>query len=75
MKKCLFLILGLICISCGQPMSEKSDRIINTDSSIRLEASHFNYKNHQYIYFQKSSGNYAVGGIVHDPKCNCNGWD
>lgn len=73
MKKYLFLILGLICLSCEQPMTEKSVKIVNGNAYLSLKATHFNYENHQYVYFQKSNGKYATGGIVHDPNCNCHG--
>lgn len=56
-------------------MTEKSVKIVNGNAYMNLKPTHFNYENHQYIYFQKSGGKYATGGIVHDPNCNCNGWN
>ena len=32
---------------------------------------HFIYKGHSYIFFDESSGQGSVGGVVHDPDCEC----
>lgn len=32
---------------------------------------HFEYKGHDYIFFRNGVGDYAVGGVVHDPDCIC----
>lgn len=33
---------------------------------------HFEYKGHDYIFFDTGEGKWAVGGVVHDPYCRCN---
>lgn len=32
---------------------------------------HFEYKGHDYIFFDTEDGQWAVGGVVHDPDCKC----
>lgn len=32
---------------------------------------HFGYNGHKYIKFQDCFGNGSVGGVVHDPDCEC----
>ena len=66
MKKYLFLLFALVALcSCGpatvetkieQGVLEEFDRV-----------THFTYKGHQYIKFEKP---YKIG-IVHDPNCDC----
>ena len=33
---------------------------------------HFSYKGHDYIFFRTSYADNGVGGVVHDPECECN---
>ena len=72
MKKYLFLLLGLVCMSCGQPVDHKPITIKKMDMQVRFRVSDFEHEGHQYIYFKENSGKYASGGIVHNPDCNCN---
>lgn len=32
---------------------------------------HFEYKGHDYIFFDTDENQWAVGGVVHDPDCKC----
>lgn len=32
---------------------------------------HFKYKGHHYIFFDQASAQFSVGGVVHDPDCEC----
>lgn len=32
---------------------------------------HFEYKGHDYIFFDTDGGQWAIGGVVHDPDCKC----
>ena len=45
-------------------MRSTPDGIIPFDN-----ATHFKYKNHQYIKFVEGSGQYKISGVVHDPDC------
>lgn len=73
MKKYLFLLLGLICISCGRPTNYKPVTTKKVDIQIKFRVSNFEHEGHQYLYFKEGSGKYASGGIVHNPNCYCYG--
>lgn len=70
MKKLLLttaLILGLA--SCE---TETKIKDYKTKDKIPFSAiTHFEYKGHDYIFFDTDEGHGAVGGVVHDPDCRC----
>lgn len=71
MKKYLFFVLLLICVSCEQPANYKPVTTEKVNKRIRFRVSDFEHEGHQYIYFKENSGKYATGGIVHNPNCTC----
>lgn len=62
----LILLLLVIVTSCGEL---PDDSRIKTNDGIIMKAHDFSYGGHKYIYFQKSSGKFASGGVIHDPDC------
>ena len=71
MKKYLFLLLGLVCMSCERPVNQKPLTTKKVDMQINIRASNFEHDGHQYIYFKEGGGVYATGGVVHNPDCTC----
>lgn len=71
MKK-LFLttvvILGLA--SCEVEGTRIEDYRDKEDLPVKY-IKHFEYKGHDYIFFKNGEGDFAVGGVVHDPDCKC----
>lgn len=71
MKKLLLttaLILGLAsCETEGTRIDDYRDK-----ENLPVEyIKHFEYKGHDYVLFRDGIGDYAVGGVVHDPDCRC----
>ena len=70
MKKLLLttaLILGLA--SCETETKIKDYR---TKERFPFSAiTHFEYKGHDYIFFDTAEYQCSVGGVVHDPDCKC----
>lgn len=71
MKKYLFFILLLICVSCGQSVNDKPVTTEKVSYRVKFRVSDFEHEGHQYIYFKENSGKFASGGIVHNPNCTC----
>ena len=73
MKKFLLVSLVLCCISCEDNQTEV--RYLgkeNPKDEIPFDRiTHFGYNGHKYIKFQDCFGNGSVGGVVHDPDCEC----
>lgn len=69
MKKLVIISLGLL-FSCSGPTSELEATRNTKDGLIPFStATHFNYKNHQYIKFTEGIDRSRVEGVVHDPDC------
>lgn len=69
MKKLVIISLGLL-FSCSGPTSELEATRNTKDGLIPFNtATHFNYKNHQYIKFTEGIDRSRVAGVVHDPDC------
>lgn len=70
MKKLLLItvvILGLA--SCD---TETQIKDYKTKDKIPFSAiTHFEYKGHDYIFFDTGENQFSVGGVVHDPDCRC----
>ena len=74
MKKFLLVLLVLCCISCSEGYQtevrylgkENPKDIIPFD-----RITHFEHKGHKYIKFEELDGQFSVGGVVHDPDCEC----
>ena len=62
----LILLFLVIVTSCGKL---PDDSRIKTNDGIIMKAHDFSYEGHKYIYFQKSSGKFESGGVIHDPDC------
>ena len=75
MKNLLLIALVLFCTSCED--HETEIRYLgkeNPKDEIPFERiTHFEYKGHKYIKFEEMFGNAGVGGVVHDPDCECFG--
>lgn len=73
MKKFLLVTLVFCCVSCENNQTEV--RYLgkeNPKDIIPFERiTHFEYKGHKYIKFEELCGNASVGGVVHDPDCEC----
>lgn len=76
MKKFLLVALVLCCISCKNNnqteviyLGKESPKDIIPFDRI----THFKYKEHKYIKFEKTFGNASIAGVVHDPDCECFG--
>lgn len=70
MKKLLLttaVILGLA--SCETETKIKDYR--TKERSPFSSITHFEHKGHDYIFFDTNEGQWAVGGVVHDPDCRC----
>ena len=66
MKKYIFLLFALIAMcSCGPATIKNKTEQGTLEEYDRI--THFNYKGHKYIKFEKP---YKIG-IVHDPNCHC----
>lgn len=50
---------------------EQAKRNVEIEASPWEEATHYEYKGHQYIQFHTSSGKYSRAAAVHDPDCPC----
>ena len=70
MKKLLLttaLVLGLA--SCE---TETQIKDYKTKDKIPFSViTHFEYKGHDYIFFDTAENQCSVGGVVHDPDCKC----
>ena len=75
MKKFLLVALVLCCISCENNQTEV--RYLGKESPKDIipfrRITHFEYKGHKYIKFGELAGQSSVGGVVHDPDCECFG--
>lgn len=70
MKRLVIVLSGLMLLcSCGPTYESKAMRSV-PDGIIPFDgATHFKYKNHQYIKFVEGFGQYKISGVVHDPDC------
>ena len=70
MKKLLLttaLVLGLASCEVGTKINDYRTKERYPFSII----THFEYKGHDYIFFDTDENQWAVGGVVHDPDCRC----
>ena len=67
-KTLLMAIVAISLVSCGYTTIEDytEKEILPFPRII-----HFKYKGHHYIFFDETSGQCSVGGVVHDPDCEC----
>lgn len=63
----LLILLFLAIVTSCEKLSD--DSRIKTNDGIIMKAHDFSYEGHKYIYFQKSSGKFESGGVIHDPNC------
>lgn len=63
----LLILLFLVIVTSCEKLPD--DSRIKTNDGIIMEAHDFSYEGHKYIYFQKSSGKFESGGVIHDPDC------
>ena len=75
MKNLLLVALVLCCISCENNQTEV--RYLGKESPKDIipfrRITHFEYKGHKYIKFGELAGQSSIGGVVHDPDCECFG--
>lgn len=69
LKTLLMTIVAISLVSCEYRADIKDYTEKGTLPFPRIV--HFKYKGHHYILFDESSGNCAVGGVIHDPDCEC----
>lgn len=73
MKNFLLVALILFCTSCEDRQTEV--RYLgkeNPKDEIPFKRiTHFEYKGHKYIKFDELVGQSSIGGVVHDPDCEC----
>lgn len=67
MKKCIFVLLTIILVSCG-PNHTKMDEKRTEENMCVLE---FGYSGHDYIMFKRLGTTWV--GVVHNPDCHCKG--
>ena len=70
MKKLLLttaVILGLASCETETKIKDYRTKEIFPFSVI----THFEYKRHDYIFFNTAECQCSVGGVVHDPDCRC----
>ena len=76
MKKFLLVSLVLCCISCSEG-HQTEVRYLGKENPKDIipfdRITHFEHKGHKYIKFEELDGNASVGGVVHDPDCECFG--
>lgn len=81
MKKNIIRVLVCVMIgmiSCATACTDHASKtqkepltfIEENDSDSFLRVSKFEFENHHYIKYHKSSGKYSWGGVVHDPNCS-----
>lgn len=72
MKKFLLVSLVLCCISCDNQTEVRYLGKENPKDIIPFDRiTHFEYKGHKYIKFEETRGSASIGGVVHDPNCEC----
>ena len=76
MKKFLLVALVLCCISCSEGYQTEV-RYLGKESPKDVipfnRITHFEHKGHKYIKFEEMCGYGSIGGVVHDPDCECFG--
>ena len=74
MKKFLLVALVLCCISCEED-HQTEVRYLGKENPKDIipfdRITHFEHKGHKYIKFEELDGQFSVGGVVHDPDCEC----
>lgn len=68
-KTLLMTIVAVSLVSCEYRADIKDYTEKGTLPFPRI--AHFIYKGHSYIFFDEVSGQCSVGGVVHDPDCEC----
>ena len=75
MKKLLLIALVLCCTSCEVRQHQTEVRYLgkeNPKDEIPFKRiTHFEYNNHKYIKFDELIGQSSIGGVVHNPDCEC----
>lgn len=70
MKKLLLVSIAFCFVTCESEGTRIDD--YRTKERFPFSAiTHFEYKGHDYIFFDTDEGRWAVGGVVHDPDCRC----
>lgn len=59
----LAIIICFAVAGCSKPTNRNVDN---------FGISHFDYNDHQYISFERTTGYQGYLGVVHDPDCVCN---
>ena len=75
MKNFLLVALVLFCISCSEGGHQVEVRYLGKENPKDIipfdRITHFEHKGHKYIKFEELDGQFSVGGVVHDPDCEC----
>ena len=76
----MMIAMGITVTGCVKSTSKTTDRYKNKNSFqekvgqisvVGNRIYEFDYKNHHYIWFEKSFNKYGYAGVVHDPDCYC----
>ena len=76
MKNFLLVALVLFCTSCEEDRQTEVRYLGKENPKDEIpfkRVTHFEYKGHKYIKFNELAGQSSVGGVVHDPDCECFG--
>ncbi len=70
MKHLTTIFAAVLCAVCLSGCEEqKTQEQIDADMASHI--TEFNYKGHQYLLYERHSGQGGFGGITHDPDCPC----
>lgn len=69
MKKLTLSILALFALALTGCEDNRTQEQIDAD--IAIDMTEFNYKGHKYLFYKRSYGKGGLGGITHDPDCQC----
>ena len=76
----MMIAMGIIVTGCVKSTTKITDSCRNKNSFqekvgqisvVGDKIYEFDYKNHHYIWFEKSFNKYGYAGVVHDPDCYC----
>lgn len=66
----VFVISTIAIVSCDQEYNSSKSITIKEDSrDLTMYYYKFSCDGHNYIYFNRGSGKYESGGVIHDPEC------
>lgn len=71
MKKLLLTTAVILSLASCETDGTRIDDYRDKENLLVKYIKHFEYKGHDYIFFKDGVANNAIGGVVHDPDCEC----